>query len=230
MRKTILLLAFLILSGCSPFETRTPPPPPQPVEVTYTSSLQTWVELLHQCALENPEIALITRETSAADPEFSNGDLTLWFGEPTQGIPGFAASLGMEQIILIAGSNVVLRNVDGEQLQALYSEPDSIYQIWTYSEGNELRTLFESTAIEGTPLTSAARIAPNPAAMMEAIASDPMAIGYIPRSWYSEDVQNIAVVPDLQAALDHPILALSDTEPQGNLQQYLVCLQQSENP
>ena len=230
MHKSIFLLVLLSLSGCSPFITQTPPPPPQPIEVTFTSSLQPWTELLHQCALENPEIALITRETSAADPELSSADLTLWFGEPAQGISGFATSLGMDQIIIIAGSEVVLRNIDVEKLRTVYSESDSIYQVWTYSEGNELRTLFDNTVIEDVPLTSAALLAPNPAAMIAAIASDPMAIGYIPQSWHSGDVQKISVDRDLQAALDHPILGLTNTEPQGNLEQYLVCLQQSSNP
>jgi len=230
MRKSILLLISIILAGCSPFVTQTPPPPPQPLQVVYTSTLQPWVELLHKCALENPEIALITQETSAADPDFGSADLSLWFGEPPQGIPGFAASLGMDQIIIIAGSEVGLRNMDVEQLRELYSEPDSIYQIWTYSEGNELRTIFDKIILSDVSLSLSAQMAPNPTAMIEAIASDPMAIGYIPQSWHSGSVQKISIERDLQAAFDHPILGLTNKEPQGALQRYLVCLQQSDNP
>ncbi len=73
-----------------------------------------------------------------------------------------------------------------------------------------------------------AKLAPNPAAMIEAITADPMAVGYIPGSWLAEDIQTISVERELQAALARPILALTDTEPVGNFLNYLVCLQNSE--
>ena len=225
MRKVFFLLFFGPLMACTPFVTSTPRPSPQPVRVVFTSTLRPWVEILHQCALENPKIALITEETSAADLEFTSADLTLWFGEPPHGIPDYAASLGMDEIIIIAGSEVALRNINADQLQVLFTEPDPAYQVWTYSEGNELRAIFDNAVLGDASLSSYTLLAPNPAAMIEAIAADPMAIGYVPNSWLSGNVQIISIERDLQAAFEHPVLALANAEPEENLRSYLVCLQ-----
>lgn len=230
MRNSVFLLLILSLSACSPFVTSTAPPPPQPIRVAFTSTLRPRVAILHQCALELPEIALITQETSAADLEFTAADLALWFGEPHQGIPGYAASLGMDEIIIIAGSEVALQNLNTEQLRELYSEPGSVYHSWTYNEGNELRTIFDGAVLGEETVSSYALLAPNPGAMLEAIAADPMAIGYIPLSWNSGDVQRISIERELQKAFEHPILAITDSAPEGNFQRYLICLQQNGNP
>jgi hypothetical protein len=73
-------------------------------------------------------------------------------------------------------------------------------------------------------------LAPDPAGMLEAISADPMAMGYIPKSWLSSDVARITIERDLQLAFKHPILVLSEAEPAGKIQQYLICLQESGNP
>ncbi len=132
MRIALLLSLLLLISACSPSATNTPPPPPQPIQIAYTPTLRPIVERLHQCALEHPEIALITRETSMTGLVDSGADLMLWFGEPLQEIQ-YAFSLGSDQIVIIAGGKATLRNVTAEQLGDLYSDPNSAYQLWTYS-------------------------------------------------------------------------------------------------
>lgn len=230
MRKLLLLLFIVAFSACSPFVTSTPPPPPQPILVHYTSSMRPWDEVLHQCALEHPEIALITHEMSATNLDFGAGDLTLWFGEPPQEVPGYAASLGTDDIVIIAGSEVALRNLDAKQLRDIYLESGSVYQIWTYNNGNELRAIFDRAILGEVAVSAYAMLAPSPSAMLEVIAAEPMAIGYVPASWVTGDVQRISIERELQTAFEHPILALTNTEPEGNLERYLICLQQSRNP
>ena len=70
-----------------------------------------------------------------------------------------------------------------------------------------------------------ALIAPTSEAMLESISSDPGAIGFIPRSWITSDVQPIQIDPDLQIALHKPLLALTPTEPAGELKALVACLQ-----
>ena len=125
---------------------------------------------------------------------------------------------------------VALRNLNTEQLRELYSEPSSIYQIWAYSEGNELRAIFDGAVLGNAALSSYVFLAPDPAAMLEAVAADPMAIGYLPKSWLTQNVQTISVASELQDAFEHPVLALTNAKPEGNLRNYLVCLQQNGNP
>ncbi len=225
MRNYFLVLLLGLLSACKPLVTSTPPPAPQPIRVASSATLHPWVEILHQCALEIPEMGLITEETSAANLEFSTADLTLWFGEPPQRISGYAALLGTDNIVIIAGSGVALRNLNNYSLRGFYTESESGYQVWSYPDGNELRNIFDHTVLGEMALSPSARLAPNPSAMMEAVAADPLAIGYVPKSWITEDVQIISIERDLQTAFEHPILSLSNTEPTGSLRTYLVCLQ-----
>jgi DNA-binding transcriptional LysR family regulator len=210
--------------------TTTPPPSPQPISIAYTSTLQPWAKVLYQCALEHPEIALITKETSSMNLEFSSADLTLWFGEPPQGIHDFAVSLGEDEIIIIAGSEVVLRNLNVGQLREIYTEPTSIYHVWTYSEENTLRAAFDSIILGEISPSSDLLSAPDPEAMRDAVATDPVAIGYIPESWLTEDYQKITLERELQLMLKSPILAATAEVPEGNVKNYLVCLQQNNNP
>jgi len=189
------------------------------------------VEALQQCALEHPEIALIVEETSASTLDFSSGDLTLWFGEPSQGFPGYAAALGQDEIVIIAGTDVALRNLTREELAELYSQPAPMYQAWTYGEGNELRSIFDSMVLGKTTTSGYLQLAPDPTAMMEAVTTDPMAIGYIPRAWLrTGEVQLVTIEPELQRNFQQPILAFARIEPEGNLKSYLVCLQQNGIP
>jgi hypothetical protein len=225
MRSPFLLSLLLVISACSPFVTSTPPPPPQPIQIAYTPTLRPFVERLHQCALEYPEIGIITLETSITELDVSGADLTLWFGEPPQDVLDYAFSIGMDEIVIIAGTKVGLGNVTTEQLRDLYTSTNSTYQVWTYGENNDLRNIFENSILGGTSTSSDAMLAPNPAAMIEAITMEPTAIGYLPRSWLSGDHQTLSIERDLQTALTHPVLALTHTEPEGNLHTYLACLQ-----
>jgi hypothetical protein len=226
----VLILATTI-PGCSPFVTSTPYPSPQPIQITYTSTMRPWVDTLHQCALEHPEIALITEEISAAALEFSPGNLTLWFGEPPQGFPGYAASLGEDEIVVIAGTDVTLQDLSLEQLVELYSQPSSVYQVWTYSEGNELRSIFDSVVLGETGTSAYSHIAPDPDAMLEAVTTGSLSIGYIPRDWLGVgELQVVTMETKLQRDFKLPILALAREEPEGNLKIFLICLQQSSSP
>ena len=96
--------------------------------------MRPWVENLYQCALEHPEIALITEETSATALDFSVGEVILWFGEPPKGIPAFAASLGLINTIgitrierLILSNTTLLHELldKSHNLEAIYTDPAS---------------------------------------------------------------------------------------------------------
>lgn len=222
-----MLSSSILISACSPFVTSTPPPSPQPIQVAYTPTLRPLVERLHQCALQHPEIALITHETSITALEDIGADVILWFGEPPQGTSSYAFSLGADEIAIIVGSNVALQDISTKQLQDLYADSNSAYQRWTYSQGHELRELFNQVVFGESSTSSDAKLAPDPAAMIEAIAADPMAVGYIPGSWLGKDIQTISIDSDLHTVFAQPLLALTLTEPTGNLRTYLVCLQSS---
>ena len=224
-RLTLIFGLFTLLAACSPFVTQAPPEAPHPLDIAFTATTRPSVEGLHQCALEHPEIGLITQETSITNLESSGADMILWFGEPPQGDSYQAYTLGTDELVMIGGANVTLQNLGADQLLELYGGSDSAYQVWTYGEDNELQDIFDTAVLGGASTSPDALLAPNPAAMIEAISADPMAIGYLPMSWLTGDVQRISIDGDLQAALTRPILILTHAEPDGHLHSYLVCLQ-----
>lgn len=224
MRKLLPLL-MILFSACSPLVTATPKPSPQAVTVSFTTTLRPWIEVLNQCAIDHPEVALITQETSLSDPAFQEADVALWFGKTTQEFSGYAVSLGADEMVVIAGEDINFQNLTQAQLRQLYTDPDSIFHIWTYAEQNELRKIFDQTILKEATLSSEIFLSPNPAAMLEAIQTDSQAIGYIPKSWLTSDVNQISLERDLQAAFGQPIFALTKTEPQGRLRSFLICVQ-----
>lgn len=221
----LILPVYWMISACSPLETLTPPPSPQPVRVAFTPTLRPFVERLHRCALAHPDISLITQETSVLSLVSGEADITLWFGEPQEGFSGHVFLLNTDEIVIVAGENVPIQNVDKDQLKDLFMSVNSAYQIWTYGPENELRMIFDQAVLGEAATSPEALLAPHPAAMIEAIAADPMAIGYLPNSWRPENIQSISITWDLRTALSHPLLAITSTQPTGHLRAYLACLQ-----
>ncbi len=224
MRKFLLLL-LVLLPACSPLTTNSPPPSPQAITISYTATFRPWADILHQCAIEHPEIALIILETSLSDPEYREAEIALWLGEPIEEFPGYAASLGTDEIVVIAGEGVNLQNLSQTQLRQIYSDPNPLYQTWTYGDGNDLRLIFDEVVMDGTSVSPESQLSPNPAAMLEAIQDDPQAIGYIPDSWLTKDANKITLEGDLRESFAYPVIALTKTKPQGYLHSFLVCVQ-----
>jgi hypothetical protein len=98
-------------------------------------------------------------------------------------------------------------------------------QLWTYVNGDESNLLIEGAITGGLPITTLAKIAPDPNAMLQAVAADPTAIGYIPKPWVNATVRKVEIDPTLQQALILPILSISTAEPQGAARAILGCLQ-----
>ncbi len=219
----LILLAFP-LAGCGPIVTATPPSAPQVITVTMPSSLR-WLEpSLRLCAADAPGMALILGEQPAPSLDFSGSDVILWMGTLPAETP-FAAALAEDDLAVIAGSGVFIGFADANELRQLYHSPDAAFHVWTYSAENDMRKLFERAVMGGVTTSASALLAPDPAAMLQAIAEDPHAIGYLPRAWLSDQVKTIALDPPLQQALSFPILALTAKTPQGELAAWLACLQ-----
>jgi hypothetical protein len=120
-----------------------------------------------------------------------------------------------------------MNDLTQDGLYEIYNGLNSSYQVWTYGEGNELRMIFDPIVLGGSRITPYAVLAPNPAAMIEAIQSDPSAIGYIPQSWLPVDMNIIQIERELQNGLSYPILALTQGEPDDQAALLIECLQQS---
>ena len=234
MNKFLLILACLAITGCSPPLTATVPPSPQPVSITFSPSLEIIEDALRTCANNHPEIALIVAKRPVTSIDYNDSDLTIWWGEKPAEV-SFAYPLAQDELVVILNLVNSNSNLSTNELRALYSgkvqnwEEFSIYQhavsVWSYPEGNELRGIFDENILGDQRLTPLAFLAPNPQAMLEAVASDPGAIGFLPRSWLNQDVFSTQIDMDLQKMLNKPVLALTKTKPQSGSLILLDCLQ-----
>ena len=226
IRTLLLTLGLLLVTACKPIAAAAPLPTPQLITVAITPTLRPWHVLLHKCATANPEIALILDERPETSLELGAADVTLRLGASPEGTPGSAALLGWEDILIIAHPDTEFDNVDIAKLHEMYTASPPLYQIWTYSKGSELRPIFDTAVLGNADTSPYAFLAPDPAAMLDAVTNDKHAIGYLPKSWLNDAVRTVNVDADLQNAFRQPILALTDTEPEGVMRAFLVCVQE----
>jgi hypothetical protein len=63
--------------------------------------------------------------------------------------------------------------------------------------------------------------------MRQAVAADPSAIGYLPRRWVDSSLRPLSIDGISETSLRQPILAVTQTTPQGAQKEWLLCLQRS---
>ncbi len=99
-------------------------------------------------------------------------------------------------------------------------------QPWVDLSSADPQAIFEAGLLNGQKAsTRVAYTAPGPAAMREAVAGSPAAIGFLPHRWLDATVKALPVSGLDPAALRRPILAWSQAEPQGMPRTWLLCLQ-----
>jgi phosphate transport system substrate-binding protein len=153
---------------------------------------------------------------------------------------GYVAVVGEESIVLIVNANNPVSTIGPEKLQDLFTgrlktwaevggKPEPV-QVWAYLDGDDIRSVFDAVIFPGEKITSQALLAPNPQVMLEAVADDPQAIGYVPQIWLDQSddktrVRALNLNIYLANNLRQPLLALTRSEPVGSLRELLVCIQ-----
>lgn len=238
MRLILLGLVFLLAAGCSPvtpnpFPTTTPASPPQSLPLAYPTALRPLLGALETCAQHQPGAALVTREIPAVDVEDASG-LLFSLGAPTWESP-FAAALAEEEIVVILHPDNPVDALDAETITALFQGsirswaelggPEQNVVVWTYPQGDEARRLFDRVFLLQLDVSDMARLAADPQAVVEEVAEDRWAVGYIPRAWLTDEVKTPELPGGLRSELRQPVLALFPARPEGELRTLLHCLQ-----
>jgi len=228
---TILIL---LLAGCSAPPAVDPAPSPQAFRVALPPALQPMDEALHQCALDQPELALILNETPLNSIDFKNNELEIRLGPLPEGT-NYSAALAEEQIAVIVNPENSIKSLNVEDLGAIFSGQarswsefggnDQEIQVWAAPPGNEVRRIFDNAVLSNKRLSSQAFLAPDSASMLSSIAADPDAIGYVPGAWLTDSVRSLDLGNALEAALRQPVLAIMPKEPSGAGRDFLYCLQ-----
>ena len=238
-RLAVILILVLAASGCQP-----PAGPPQPtvwaVRVQYSAALVPVVKNLTACAEQQPGIGLITHQLPASQLDPSKADLTVLLGSPA-GYSGFSAQIGTDDLVVIVNpsnpAEVQPKDIPGifsgqirswdelsaRQAQGLATRQPAPVHAWRYYAGEDIETALERIFPAGEGFSDRLPQAPGPREMVEAVASDPDAIGFIPRSFATPEIRIVQIEdPGLQGV---PQLVLSPTEPRGPARKLVACLQ-----
>lgn len=238
---SLALAAVWLLSACGTPPVATPAPTPQAVFLTYPPELRPYAEALAACARQYPEIALYLNETLAEPASDGQSSLFLAMGSQPSSLSDWKATLmAEERLVVVVNQANPLESLSVEQLRALWSGrlPSwqalgggaEAVQVWTYAEGTALGERFEAAVMAGELTSSTAWLAPDPQAVLEAVAAEAGAIGYLPGAWLegaddalAEAVRVMQVPTELDEAFRMAVLALTEAEPQGALRSLLVC-------
>lgn len=249
MSKTIAgaaILLFTLLVACSAPPTAKPQPTLQPVIMAYPPELRPYADALAECARQYPDIAIYLLEST--EPFTPDGQTSLFLatGSKPEELSDWQATLLAEtDLVLITHPQNPVVELSPQALHAIWTGDstnwedfggtDSPTQVWTYSPGNALRTTFDAAILPGERTSSQAWLAPDPGAMLEAVSADPAAIGYLPASWLdtppselAANLQLLTLPEEISSSLHLPVLALTETEPEGALRTLLLCYQTTQ--
>ncbi len=204
----LFLLSSLILFSCSP---STPAATPQVVTVYSTSAAQPWLPPLYDCA---GSFAVLSRIDDA-----SSADIVLRVGEPPF-LASYAYQIDTEEILIVAHRQSPIQNLTLEGAQALFAgQGDPSVQVWVYASGEDVQEVFDQVVMTGRSVSSSAHLAVNPQQMSDTLVNESNAVGILPRHWRMGDAREVYSVATV------PVLALTNSEPQGVIRELIACLQ-----
>jgi hypothetical protein len=241
IKRLLLLLSLtLLLDACGTPQAASPAPTPQAINLSYPADLQNWADKLSGCASNNPLIALYFNPFAASGSGNLQNDIQLVLGQPAQtNSSTYLSQVGREQIDVVVNRENPAAQLSADQLRSIFSGQQTTWndasaqpiQVWVLPAGDQARVIFDQAVLQSLPLSSQAMLAPDPAAMLEAISKDINSIGYMPASFLNltgsnnpGDVQIVQLDQSLETALNQPVVALTKGEPQGLLRSLLVCL------
>ena len=211
MRKSsaVSLIFFSILiSSCATTPT---PATPRIVSVYSTPAAEPWLPPLYKCAGTS---TIISR---AEDP--SSADIVLRVGEPKV-LTLSAFQIDSEDILIVTHRQSPIQNLTRESARALFAgQGDPSVQVWVYAPEADVQEVFDQFVMVGLSVTSSARIAVTPQQMSDTLVKASNAIGILPRHWKAGDDREVFKVATV------PVLALTTSEPQGEVKDLIACLQ-----
>lgn len=245
MARPVLRLAVaLALAGCA---APTPTPPPTFARVAASPMVEPlaarWLTAYREQFGEAPFDLEPVAEAALFEAVRPGGHaLALTAGEPPAG--WFAAPVASEAIAVLVHPDNPLRSLTLEQVADLFSGraaswqalggPDRPVQPVIALAGEGLRERFEAAALRGAPAAPGAWLAPTPAAMLELVAGDPGAVGYLFAGLVDETVRAVRLEgaqPSAEAVASgrYPlavvILATAPEEPAGGVRDWLAWMQ-----
>jgi hypothetical protein len=145
--------------------------------------------------------------------------IVLRVGEPAF-LPSFAFQIDTEEILVVTHRQSPVQNLNLEGTRALFSGlGDPSMQVWVYASDADVQEAFDQLVMEGRIVSPDARLASHPQQMSDTLVNEANTVGILPRHWKAGDSREIF------SAGTVPVLALTNTEPQGIVKDLIACLQ-----
>jgi len=149
----------------------------------------------------------------------SSADIVLRVGEPEL-LAASAFQIDTEEILIVTHRQSPVQNLTLEEARALFAgQGDPSIQVWVYASGEDVQQVFDQVVMAGRRVSSSAQLAVHPQQMSDMLVDEANAVGILPRHWKvgdTREIYNVATVP---------VLALTDSEPQGAIRELIACLQ-----
>ncbi len=240
--KHFLLFSLMLqLVACGEPEVRTPAPTPQAIHLIYPPSLTRWTDKFTACATKEPLVGVYFIKSTIPSTQITSDEILLELGKPPEFDQSpFVSQIGLEQIAVVVNQENNLSQLSINMLQSIYSGQLSFWEngsgqpivVWVLPDGDPVRAVIDLAALQSNPLTTDAMLATDSVAMLEAVAGDPNAIGYLPVSVLSSGdpelvskIKTIQLDQTLEEDLLQPVIALTQNEPEGLMRELLVCVQ-----
>ncbi|MBK9928059.1 MAG: hypothetical protein IPP66_22545 [Anaerolineales bacterium] len=170
-----------------------------------------WLSDLYECAKPVATIRLADSPATA--------DIRLQIGEPKY-LSSFAYQIDEEEVLVVTHRQSPVQNLTLEQVQMLFAGlGDASVQVWVYAPEDDVLNVFDQFVMKGRSVSSSAKMAVNPQQMSDILNAEPNAVGILPRHWKVGDVRDVYSVAKV------PVLAVTQSEPQGAVSQVIGCLQ-----
>lgn len=236
MRSGILILICIcmVITACDSPQLATVPPSPQPIRITIPPFLAPITNAVHACAVEHDEFAVLLDPSPSLRPDTGVEKLSFWWGENPD-LGSYAIPIAQDDLKIIIHPQNPNDALSLEQILTIFAgqvenwSDFSNYQqpinFWVYPDGNFLGQIFQSEFLAGSHFSSLAHIAPSPESMVIAVANDQGAIGFVLQSWIEDNVASVQVESVSNSELQKPILAITNSDPEGELRILMACLQ-----
>ncbi len=177
----------------------------QIVTISYSPYTEFQMDEVYACANDLSIILKISE----------NPEIKFQLGEPDV-LLDFAYQIGDEEIIVVSNKQSQLQSLSLDEVRNLFASGENV---WVYSSDSEMQMALNQVVMQGRSVSVSAQIAVSSRQAVEKIESQSDAIGFIPKSLITENLKEIYSIGIL------PVLALTETEPQGAVQSLLACLQ-----
>ena len=131
-----------------------------------------------------------------------------------------AYQIDSEDILIVTHRQSPVQNLTLEAARLLFAgQGDPSVQIWVYASDDDVQEVFDRVVMNGGKVAASASIAATPQQMSNMLVNQSHAVGILPRHWKAGDDREVFKVATV------PVLALTNTEPQGTIKELIACLQ-----